>query len=83
MDDSLAYYRAAINITDKTLVLTKGADKNWRANLSFQRPVQNRLVVDGRIEDHQVHIELQLEDRNKFLLVNRGFHWIQESSFNR
>jgi len=83
MDDSFAYYRASIKPADKTLVLTKGADENWKANLSFQRPQQNQLIVDGRMEDHQVHIELQLTDRNKFLLVSRGFHWIQEFPLNR
>ena len=83
MDDSFAYYRASIKLADKTLVLTKDADKSWRANLSFQRPVQNQLIVDGRMEDHKVHIELQLADRNNFLLVRRGFHWIQEFPFNR
>jgi len=83
MDDSLAYYRAAISLADKTLVLTKGADKNWKANLAFQRPAEDKLIIDGRMEDHQLHMELQRTDRNNFLLVKRGFHWIQESSFNR
>lgn len=83
MDDSLAYYRAAISLPDKTLVLTKGADKNWKANLAFERPAHDKLIVDGRMEDHQLHMELQLTDRNKFLLIKRGFHLIQESAFNR
>lgn len=83
MDDSFANYRASINTAEKTLVLTKGADKNWKAALSFQRPVQNQLVVEGRMDDHQVHMELQLTDPNKFLLVNRGFHWIQDLPVNR
>jgi hypothetical protein len=83
MDDSLAYYRAAISLPDKTLVLTKGADKNWKANLAFQRPAQDKLIIDGRMEEHQLHMELQLTDRNNFLLVKRGFHWIQEFPLNR
>lgn len=83
MDDSLAYYRAAISLPDKTLVLTKGADKNWKASLAFERPAHDKLIVDGRMDDHQLHMELQLTDRNNFLLVKRGFHWIQESAFNR
>jgi len=83
MDDSVAFYRAAISLPDKTLVLTKGADKNWKANLAFQRPVHDKLIVDGRMEDHQLHMELQLTDRNNFLLVKRGFHWIQEFPYNR
>ena len=35
------------------------------------------------MDGHQVHLELQLVDRNKFLLVRRGFHWIQEFPMNR
>jgi hypothetical protein len=35
--------------------------------------------MDGRMDNHQVHMELQLTDRNSFLLVSRGFHWIQEA----
>ncbi len=83
MDDSFAFYRASINPAEKTLALSKGADRNWKANLSFQRPVQDKLVVDGRMDDHQVHMELQLTDHNNFLLVRRGFHWIQEFPLNR
>lgn len=83
MDDSLAYYGALIKLADNSLVLTKAADQNWRANLRFQRPAQNQLIVDGRMDNHQVHIELQLKDRHSFLLVSRGFHWIQEFPLNR
>jgi hypothetical protein len=28
-------------------------------------------------------MQLQLVDLTKFLLINRGFHWIQEYPFNR
>ena len=83
MDDSFAYYRTAISLPEKTLVLTKGTDNNWKANLAFQQPVHDKLVVDGRMDDYQLHMELQLTDRNKFLLVKRGFHLIQESAYNR
>jgi uncharacterized membrane protein YphA (DoxX/SURF4 family) len=83
MDDSFANYSASINLTDKTLALTMRGDKNWTANLTLQRPARDQLILDGRMDNHQVHIELQLADRNKFLLVRRGFHWIQEFPFNR
>jgi hypothetical protein len=83
MDDSFAYYACSIDLTDKTLALTKRGDRNWKANFTFQRPARDQLILDGRMDNHQVHLELQLTDRNKFPLVGRGFHWIQESSFNR
>ncbi len=83
MDDSFANYSASISLTDNTLSLTRRGDKNWTANFAFQRPARDRLILDGRMDDRQVHLELRLTDRNKFLLVRRGFHWIQELPFNR
>jgi hypothetical protein len=83
MDDSMARYGASINTSDNTLKLTKGDDKNWKASFVFQRPASDRLVLDGDMDGHKVQMQLQLFDRKKFLLVNRGFHWIQEYPFNR
>jgi hypothetical protein len=83
MDDTFASFRAAINTDDKTIALTKSSDKNWKAKFSFQRPAPDRLILDGEMDEHKMHMELHLVDRNKFLLVNRGFHWIQEYPFNR
>jgi hypothetical protein len=79
LDDSFAPYGASINLPERTLALTKKDDKNWRASFTFQRPAGDRLILDGRMDNHQVHMELQLIDRNSFVLVSRGFHWIQES----
>ncbi len=83
MDDSFAYYPAAINLTDRTLSLTKRGDTNWKANFTFQHPTREQLILDGRMDNREIHMELQLVEREKFLLVRRGFHWIQEFPFNR
>jgi hypothetical protein len=83
MDDSLAGYGTTINAADGTIAMTKGTDKNWKASLHFQRPAQDQLTLDGEMDGHKIHMQLQLFDRNKFLLVNRGFHWVQEFPFNR
>ena len=79
LDDSFAPYGASINLPKRTLALTKKGDKDWKASFTFDRPAEDRLILDGRMDNHQVHMELQLTDRNSFLLVSRGFHWIQES----
>jgi hypothetical protein len=44
---------------------------------------ENQLTLDGDMDKHKVHMQLQLVDRKTFLLVNRGFHWVQEYPFNR
>lgn len=83
MDDSLVYFGTSINENDKIMALTKGSDKNWRGTLHFERPLPDRMVLDGEMDNHKVHMQLHLVDRNKFLLVSRGFHWIQQYPFNR
>ena len=83
MDDSFARCVASLNVKDNTLELTRDDDKNWKANLRFQRVAENQLTLDGNMDSHKVHMQLQLVDRKTFLLVNRGFHWVQEYPFNR
>ena len=83
MDDSFARYGASINVNGKILALTNADDKNWKATFAFQRPAPDQLVLDGDMDSHKVHMQLKLLDRNKFLLVSRRFHWIQETPFNR
>jgi len=83
MDDSLARYGASIKVDDKILTLTEDDDKNWKASFIFQRPNPDQLILDGNMDGHKVHMQLELFDRKKFLLVSRGFHWVQENPFNR
>ena len=83
MDDTFAPYGASVNLPEKTLALTKSGDKNWRASFTFQQPAGDHLILDGRMDNHQVHMELQLTDRNSFLLVSRGFHWTMEAPVGR
>jgi hypothetical protein len=83
MDDSFVRYGAAINVNDNTLALTKASDKNWKANFTFQRLAQDQLILDGNMDSHKIHMQLRLVDRSKFLLINRGFHWIAEYPVNR
>src|SRR6185312_6746561 len=77
-DDSFVPYGDSVNLPEKTLALTKKGDKNWTASFTFQQPAGDQLIMDGRMDNHKVHMELQLIDRNSFVLVSRGFHWVQE-----
>jgi len=83
MDDSFAAFGASIDVHAKTLTLTKRRDAKWKAHFTFLRAGQNRVTLDGDMDGHPVLMQLALMDRNKFLLVSRGFHWIQEYPFNR
>ena len=73
-------YQRASDAAEK---VRESDDKNWKGNFTFQRPAPDQLILDGQMDNHKIHMQMHLVDRDKFLLVNRGFHWIQEYPFNR
>ncbi len=83
VDESVVRLGATIDTSAKTLKLTKNDDPHWKADFTYGRPAQDRLILDGEMDGHKTKMELQLVDRGKFLLVSRGFHWIQEYPFVR
>jgi hypothetical protein len=76
MNGSFAFYRASIDVHDKTLTLIKGTDNSSKSILTFERPAPDRLMLDGILDGHELHMQLQLMDRKK--LLRPGFHWIRE-----
>jgi hypothetical protein len=83
MNDTFETFGSSINDKDKTINLTKGSDKNWKASFTFVRPAQDQLILDGAMDGQKVQLQLKLFDRSKLMLVDRGFHWINEYPFQR
>jgi hypothetical protein len=50
---------------------------------TFQRPDAEHLILEGSLDGRKLRMEARLFDRHNFLLVSRGFNWIQERPFNR
>lgn len=71
MSDVRTYYRAEIDAT----TIRIGGDL-----LRYARS-DDRLVLDGRYQDRELHATLRLEPEP--LLTSRGFHWINDEPFNR
>jgi len=77
------YYRAALDMDGKRLTLNKTTDPEWKAEMTFDRPDSDQLTIEGDMDGHQTRARLVRYDEGKFLLKNRGFHWVQEFPFNR
>jgi len=43
----------------------------------------NELALEGSLEGSAIRTLLRRRDANSFLLLNRGFHWVNEYPFNR
>jgi hypothetical protein len=76
-DDSFARYGVSINPYSKTIALTKGGSKNWKATFAFERPASDRLILDGEMDGHKIRARLQLAERDTFRLLNSSFRWIR------
>jgi len=83
MDDTFVSYPSTVDAAAKSIALTKAGDQTWKARFAFEQPSPDVLVLDGEMDGHRIRMETRLFDRSRFLLVSRGFHWVQETPFNR
>jgi hypothetical protein len=81
MDDTFQGYGSKIDTTAKSLVLTSGDKESGK--FTIQQVDAGRMILDGEMDGHKIYFDLRLYDRNNFLLVTRGFNWIQERPFNK
>jgi hypothetical protein len=83
MDDTFAPHGNTIDTASKTIALTRAADPKWAASFSYDRPSLEHLTMSGEMDGRKIVMRLELFPRERFLLVNRGFNWVQEYPFNR
>jgi hypothetical protein len=83
MSDSRERYVMELDPLRKTMALSKIDDPSWAATLSYEQPGPGDLRLAGRVDGRQIRARLRRTDESRFLLVNRGFHWVNEYPFNR
>jgi hypothetical protein len=77
------FFRLQLDLDNKSLSLGKGDDPNWKADFTFVEPEPGRMSLTGELDGRRTEIKLLREDASQFLLLSRGFHWVQERPFNR
>jgi hypothetical protein len=91
------YYPVEVDPEAKTITLSRtgGAPRTGAAPakdvLSYQEPEPGVIVIDGDLETfesrkpvkHHVRARLRHVPDEKFLLLSRGFHWINEVPYNQ
>ena len=82
-DDSWHSFVLQLDDKKKTLALTNYKDETWKSAFSYTEPGPGLLTMEGTMDGKKVQVRLHRLDPSKFLLVSRGFHWINERPFNR
>jgi hypothetical protein len=77
LDDSFAHYGVSIDTDSNSIALTKGSSKTWKSSFNYQHTGSNELILDGNMDNHRIHMQLQLADFDTFPLLNSGFRWVR------
>ena len=67
----------------RTLTLRKRDDPSWNTVLTYQQVSPEVLTLAGTLNGSEITARLHRSGERKFLLTDRGFHWINEFPFNR
>ncbi len=85
MDGRPRYFRvsqppAEPGVVELTSTQTRNAPSQ---KFHFSRPEPDELVLAGALDNQAIVVRLRRMDESRFLLLNRGFHWVNEYPFNR
>ncbi|HWD00382.1 MAG TPA: hypothetical protein VG456_26680 [Candidatus Sulfopaludibacter sp.] len=81
MDDTVLRYNTKYDASGSGLTVTVG--KSAPGNMNYTRPDADHVLLTGKLGADTVSIKLKKIDPKKFLLLTRGFHWINERPLNR
>jgi hypothetical protein len=83
LNDSTRGFRAVVDTAKHTLLLT--ARDSTKSSFSYtpSGSRKEQLQLDGVMRGDSLHITLHHVDESTFLLLSRGYHWINELPFNR
>jgi uncharacterized membrane protein YphA (DoxX/SURF4 family) len=75
-DDSFARYTASIDTGGRKLTLFL-RDGTHRADFAFQQPAGDRLTLEGAMDGHAIHMELERVELDTFRLLESDFRWVR------
>jgi hypothetical protein len=79
MDNSLHGWIAKYDDSKGTVTLSR---RKNRSILNYSRPDAQHVLIEGKLDNDVLSVRLRQFDISKYLLVSRGFHWINEVPLN-
>ena len=82
MTEKNKYYVFKPDTVHKTVIMYPSRDTAIKYTLSYKRE-DSSLNLYGILDRDSIYVKTEWYDERKYLLMNRGFHWINEHPFNR
>ncbi len=85
MDGSVERFSAEVRVKEHTITLRGRPQDGPESSevYSFTQPDENVLVIEGKWHHLPFQAAMRRDEGSRFILTNRGFHWINEYPFNR
>lgn len=83
MNDTRRGYVFKPDTLKSEAVLSAYSDTANKYRITYIQPDTSSIIIRGVFERDSIYARLKRQDPNQFLLVNRGFHWINEYPLNR
>jgi len=83
VNDSTRSFGFRPDSVTKSIVMFSNLDTTKKSTLTYSYPAKRFLLLAGKWNNDSLKVFLRKQDMQNFLLVDRGFHWINERPFNR
>ena len=83
MNDSTQSCVFEVDTVQQNITMYPSGRAHRKYQLSYDYATSGLLTLDGTFGPDSVTVVMQSYDLDNYLLVRRGFHWINESPFNR
>jgi len=83
MNDSMKFYAFKPDTTKHKITAYTYADTVHKFTLSYAMQKPDVMLLTGKWKKDSVQIKLRKLDPNKYRLVSRGFHWVNEYPLNK
>lgn len=83
MTHKKAFYSVKTDTIKKNLIFTSYDDSTKVFQFDYKLKPNKLLYLYGKYQSNNIQVLCKKKTINEYLLVNRGFHWINERAFNK
>lgn len=83
MNDSIKVYQFKPDTLKHIVSVNAYGDTVHKIHLSYAFPKPDLMILQGKWKHDSIYVRMHKIDVNKFRLISRGFHMINEVPYNR
>jgi hypothetical protein len=83
MDDTGLSLGGEVDDRGRSITLFDRSKPSDKSKLTYFQQDESHVLLAGKFRQETVQIRLRKVEMSRFLLASRGFHWINETPFNR